>query len=69
MLEFELPIKELQRGVGMVGFQEKGFARTVALVLQSEIEVVPMSIPVVNRPDLAMFICEIRKTLWKVSIR
>ena len=59
MLELELPIKELQCGVSMGGFQEKGFACAITLVLQSEIEVVTTAVPVVDRPDPAGIICEI----------
>ena len=59
MLEFELTIKELQCWVSMVGFQEKGFACAITLVLQSEIEVIITTVPVVDRPDPAGIICEI----------
>ena len=59
MLEFELPINEFQCWVSMVGFQEKGFASVITLVLQSEIEVVITTVPVVDRPDPAGIICEI----------
>ena len=43
----------------MVRFEQKGFTCLIALSFQGEIEVLIMTVPIVDRPDLAGIVCNI----------
>src|SRR5690242_16041427 len=59
VLEFKAAVNEFQSGIGATGLEQERFAGAVTGGLQSEIEIAAVSIPFVDRPDLAGIVRQI----------